>query len=413
MAAVDQRDLPVHLAEELDERTDFVVLAPAQRWRTLIDGVSHVQGDVLLTTVARFVAAGAAPLQISEALQLPDDLITHLVARVRLERIKVAEDGRALVSESAILGWIYRDLITDDLNPTIGPERPAVDVRWQHDRATFTTGTTGKPRRIHAAALFTPKTDPAPPTAHELGRLAAERPGGECRLTLVGADELCLLVHPIQVVDHEAVVVDAAGRPQLQMTRSLHETARSKPALRAWLDRAVDSEPVTVVSSTTDSPLGRSVLGLFKARQDFEAHRSARAARQLLEAVELVLRRYCARTWFRSQIDPSQFPPVMVDAGSLAAAFGITESEAAALLGDHDADARRTSQELVRLALESRHRSELQAVNVLALVQLGAEFVVLRGTQGQFERLSRCALQVEDLGRQALNDQKDHHERSQ
>ena len=57
---------------------------------------------MLLTTVARFVAAGAAPLQISEALQLPDDLITHLVSRVRLERIKVTEDGRALVSESAI-----------------------------------------------------------------------------------------------------------------------------------------------------------------------------------------------------------------------------------------------------------------------------------------------------------------------
>ena len=144
---------------------------------------------------------------------------------------------------------MYRDLITDDLNPTIGPERPAVDVRWQHDRATFTTGTTGKPRRIHAAALFTPKTDPARPTAHELVRLAAERPGGECRLTLVGADELCLLVHPIQVVDHEAVVVDAAGRPQLQMTRSLHETARSKPTLRAWLDRAVDTEPLSVVSN--------------------------------------------------------------------------------------------------------------------------------------------------------------------
>ena len=103
MATVDQRELPVHLAADLDGRTELVVLAPAQRWRTLIDGVSHHQGDVLLATVARLTAAGAGPLQISEALQLPHDLIAHLVARVRQERIKVAEDGRTLVSESATL----------------------------------------------------------------------------------------------------------------------------------------------------------------------------------------------------------------------------------------------------------------------------------------------------------------------
>ena len=130
-------------------------------------------------------AAGVGPLQISEALQLPHDLIARLVARVRQERIKIAEDGRTLVSESATLGWTYRDLITDDLSPVIGPERPPVEVRWQQDQATFSAGTTGNPRRIRAAALFASRVDPARPSPHELVRLASGRPDGESRLTLV------------------------------------------------------------------------------------------------------------------------------------------------------------------------------------------------------------------------------------
>ena len=232
MAIVDQRELPVHLAADLDRRSELVVLAPAQRWRTLIDGVSHHQGDVLLATVARLTAAGAGPLQISEALQLPHDLIAHLVARVRQERIKVAENGRTLVSESATLGWTYRDLIST-IQPRDRPGRPPVEVRWQQDQATFSAGTTGNPRRIRAAALFASRADPARPSPHELVRLASGRPDGESRLTLVGVSEPCLLVHPVQVVDGEVVVADVAARPQLHLTRALHETARVKPALRA------------------------------------------------------------------------------------------------------------------------------------------------------------------------------------
>ena len=129
---------------------------------------------------------------------------------------------------------------------------------------------------------------------------------------------------------------------------------------------------------------------------------------QLLDAVELVLRRYCAEAWFRIDVDPAAIPPATVDARSFASAFELAEPDAGALLGAQDPEARRTAQDLIRLALESRHRADLAAVNAVAIAQLGAEFVQLRGTNGQFERVDRCAREVEDLGRQALDDQEGH-----
>ncbi|NPD06537.1 hypothetical protein HN031_17820 [Nocardioides sp. zg-1308] len=410
MATYDQRELPVHLAAELDGGTTLAVLAPAQRWRTLVDGVKRERGDVLLTTVARLTAVGCGALQISEALQLPHDLIDHLVARVRLERIKVAEDGRTLVSETADVGWTYRDLISDDLCPVIGPQFPPVGIRWQgQHKATFSPGTTGNPRPISAVALFARRSEPARPTPYELARLTSNKSFGEPRLRLVGASETCLLVHPVLVVDGEIVVTDVTGRPQLRLTRALREGAEKQAVLRTWISRAVATESASTVPDRADSPLGRAVAALSRARHDFQAHRSAPAAERLLDSVELVLGRYCAETWFRIEVDPATVPPATVDMRSFAAAFGLAESDAAALLGADDPDARRTARAVVKLALESRHRPDLASVNAVAIASLGAEFVLLRCTNGQFERVDRCAREVEDLGRQALNAQEGQH----
>lgn len=411
MANFDQRELPVHLAAELDGRTTLAVLAPAQRWRTLVDGVTRGSGDVLLTTVARLTAVGSGALQISEALQLPHDLIDHLVARVRMERIKIAEDGRTLVSETADVGWTYRDLISDDLCPVIGPQSPPVAVRWQGQyKATFSPGTTGNPRPISAVALFARRAEPARPTPYELARLALSGSFDEPRLRLVGASETCLLVHPVQIVDGEIVVTDVNGRPQLRLTRALREGAEKQAPLRTWVSRAVATESVSSVPDRADSALGRAVVALSRTRHDFQAHRSARAAEQLLDSVALVLGRYCAEAWFSMGVDPAAVPPTSVDVRSFAAAFGLAESDAAALFGATDPDARRTARAVVKLVLESRHRPDLASVNAVALASLGAEFVLLRGTNGQFERVDRCAREVEDLGRQALNAQEGQHE---
>ena len=63
MATVDQRDLPVHLAADLDGRTQLAVLAPARRWRALIDGAELGSSGVC---AARRCATGV-PLPFASA----------------------------------------------------------------------------------------------------------------------------------------------------------------------------------------------------------------------------------------------------------------------------------------------------------------------------------------------------------
>ena len=59
-----------------------MLLSPAVRWRVIVEQVSEIEHDVVLETVLRIRDAGeVSPTRIADLLQLPEDLVRHLLAR--------------------------------------------------------------------------------------------------------------------------------------------------------------------------------------------------------------------------------------------------------------------------------------------------------------------------------------------
>ena len=58
-----------------------MLLTPAFRWRVIVEQVKEIEHDVLLETVLRIRDVGEeSPTRIADLLQLPEDLIRHLLA---------------------------------------------------------------------------------------------------------------------------------------------------------------------------------------------------------------------------------------------------------------------------------------------------------------------------------------------
>ena len=107
-----------------------MLLAPAFRWRVIVEQVSDVEHDVILETVLRIRDAGEeSPTRIADLLQLPEDLIRHLLAWAAADQMKVTHDGQLQTSASRV-GWVYRDIATGELWPDPGDEMPPLATRF-------------------------------------------------------------------------------------------------------------------------------------------------------------------------------------------------------------------------------------------------------------------------------------------
>ena len=91
MASAGRHDLPVFTLADIQPRTRCMLLTPAIRWRVIVEQVSEIKHDIILETVLQIRAAGekSAP-RIADLLQLPEDLVRHLLAQAATEGMQVS-----------------------------------------------------------------------------------------------------------------------------------------------------------------------------------------------------------------------------------------------------------------------------------------------------------------------------------
>src|SRR3954454_19706140 len=117
MAFGDSSRLP-YLLGEWPLKYRHALITPATRWRVFIEDQQQIEHDVILNTVLRLRQAGEKDAsRISDLLQLPVDLIRHLLATADQERLDAANSGQSVVSVRSTVGWVYRDAATGELWP--------------------------------------------------------------------------------------------------------------------------------------------------------------------------------------------------------------------------------------------------------------------------------------------------------
>ena len=259
MASAGRHDLPVYPLADIQPRTRRMLLAPAIRWRVIVEQVSEIKHDIILETVLQIRDAGEklAP-RIADRLQLPEDLVRHLLAQAATEGMRVSHDGELQTSSSRV-AWVYRDIATGELWPDPGDEVPPLAVRFRSSyQAQFDRGSAGRPNFVKCLLLDTPETTVAEPTSVELARFSRASSDPNRRTAIVSSGEPCLVASPVVGQAAGCFVETTRGVPHVSLTQQLAKAGQQYPGVSRWLA----SVPKAPAPKGGELPLRRALAEL-------------------------------------------------------------------------------------------------------------------------------------------------------
>lgn len=289
MASAVWRDRPVYTLAPLPAQSRHFVLTPAIRWRVIVEEVIEIKHDVMLDAVLRIRAAGeSSPTSIADLLQIPEDLVRHLLFQAAATRMEVAHDGRVRAGASTV-SWIYRDVQTGELWPHPAKEVPPIAVRFTaRNRARFDRGTAGRPIPVECLLMDTKHTTAADPTSVELARFSRASDDPSRRTALVSAGEPCLVASPVVALTSGHAVWTTRGVPHLTLSQRLMDVAEHSESARRWLATI----PKSAAVHRTDLPLKQAMAELREVLGERKSTHEAVDDLTLLSRVELCLSRF-------------------------------------------------------------------------------------------------------------------------
>lgn len=326
-----------------------MLLAPAIRWRVIVEQVSEIKHDIILETVLRIRDAGEtlAP-RIADRLQLPEDLIRHLLAQAATEGMRVSHDGELQASSSRV-AWVYRDIATGELWPDPGDEVPPLAVRFRSTyQAQFDRGSAGRPDLVRCLLLDTPETTAVEPTSLELARFSRASSDANRRTAIVSSGEPCLVVSPVLGQAAGCFVETTRGVPHVSLTQQLAKAGQLYPGVSRWLA----SVPKAPAPKGGEMPLRRAVAELRDMTVNRVPGGAAADPDAVLSRIDLCLSRFVDQFQYHHGVtagDPSAQSVTALSgrSGLPAAAAGLLLGSARGtvgfktaglLLGDFDGD---------------------------------------------------------------------------
>ncbi|MEV0082908.1 hypothetical protein [Saccharopolyspora sp. NPDC050642] len=268
----------------------------------MVEQTDPVHHDVLLEAVLRLKQAGeTSPGRISDLLQLPDDLVRHLLAQAGTERLRVSTTGKITTNRTAV-AWIYRDVATDELWPEPGAELRPIPLRFTaRHRAVFEHGTAGRPVEVDCRLLSPDLHEPAEPSPLELARFSRATNDPNRRTALVSSGEPCLIAGQLAVTSAGVAVMTTRGTPHASLTRYLSKTAEKHEPVARWLR----SVPSSIDNPGPVVPLRAAVDDLLEVLAEYQY---GEAGLVVMSRIELALRRYCDQCWYLAGTDPASTP---------------------------------------------------------------------------------------------------------
>lgn len=325
MASADVHDLPVYALRRRPVGVRHMSLTRAVRWRVVVEVLMPTESDIILNTVLRLRSLGLnSPTRIADLLQLPEDLIRHLLAQAAYANLRVSDDG-ALAVQSTSVAWIYRDVATGEMWPDLGPESPPLLVRFSSPlRAQFDAGTAGRPVRVHCLLLRCRDAHASEPTGSELSRLGTAPRAVSTRTAVVGSGEECLVASTVTSAHERYSIEVMPGVPHISLSQLLNDTAGTDPAVARWLSEV----PETQRAATASAPLQSALTELREEHGDRIGKLSPDEVTVLLVRIELCLSRAMDQIEYVHHLDlsgRSEDEPIDV---ALVRRFGLSTADA-------------------------------------------------------------------------------------
>lgn len=368
MAFDARHDLPTYTLAELPPDARHVVLTPAVRWRVIVEVVRKIEHDVILDAVLRIWAAGeTSPTRIADFLQLPEDLVRHLLAQAAMTRMRVTQGGQLEASSSEV-AWVYRDVATGELWPHPAKEVPPLPLRFKSTyRAEFDRGTAGRPIRVECLLLGTKEATAADPTSVELARFSRTTGDVNQRTALVSSGERCMVASPVLGLADGYAIATTRGVPHLSLTQLLGELMREKESARRWLANV----PRSPVSPDESLPLCQAADEL----RDLAAGHQTPGPAIFLSHIELCLSRFVDQFQYLYGVRPREILDIAA-ATATSERAGLSHELARAMAQSHRGT---VGQKLLRLLLAEPDsgqpflRDLVEAVTDLAVVSAKPE----------------------------------------
>lgn len=305
-----------------------MLLAPAIRWRVIVEQVSEIKHDIILETVLQIRDAGekSAP-RIADRLQLPEDLIRHLLAQAATEGMQVSQDGELQASASRV-AWVYRDIATGELWPDPGDEVPPLAVRFRSRyQAQFDRGSAGRPDMVRCLLLDTTETTAAEPTSIELARFSRASSDANRRTAIVSSGEPCLVASPVVGQAAGCFVETTRGVPHVSLTQQLAKAGQQYPGVSRWLA----SVPKAPAPKGGEMPLRRAVAELRDMTADRTSSSAAADPGTILSRIDLCLSRFVDQFQYHHGVAAGD--PGAESVTALSGRSGLPAAAAALLLG--------------------------------------------------------------------------------
>lgn len=322
MASAVWHDRPAYTLRTLSTESRHVVLTPAIRWRVIVEEVIEIKHDVMLDAVLRIRAAGeTSPASIADLLQIPEDLVRHLLFQAAATRMQVTHDGRVEAGASTV-SWIYRDLETGELWPHPAKEVPPIALRFtSRNRARFDRGTAGRPIPVECLLMDTRHATAADPTSVELARFSRASADPNRRTALVSAGEPCMIASPVVALTSGHAVWTTRGVPHLTLSQRLTELGRQHESVRRWLATV----PRSAAAPQSDLPLRQAMAELREVAAERKSSHQTVDDLTVLSRIELCLSRF---------VDQVRYAAGIGSTGVLEAAAAASAGERAGLSRD-------------------------------------------------------------------------------
>jgi hypothetical protein len=299
MASAVWHDRPAYTLAALPPRSRHVVLTPAIRWRVIVEEVIEITHDVMLDAVLRIRAAGeTSPTSVADLLQIPEDLVRHLLFQAAATRMQVTHDGRVEAGTSTV-SWIYRDLETGELWPHPAKEVPPIALRFtSRNRARFDRGTAGRPIPVECLLMDTEHAMAADPTSVELARFSRASADPNRRTALVSAGEPCMIASPVVALTSGHAVWTTRGVPHLTLSQRLTELGRQRESVRRWLATV----PKSAAAPQSDLPLRQAMAELREVAAERKSSHQTVDDLTVLSRIELCLSRFVDQVCYAAGI---------------------------------------------------------------------------------------------------------------